>query len=296
MKKATRWAACCCALALVFSLAACQEEPSSDPSNTAEAAAYESEHTQAGQPDDAADAPSEANSGEPDSEEKPNSPAETDSKGQASTGPATTAASGKTLNQAEVLALYRAGVKQTQNLRRVKYSRQLTYGKLWSPGNFDGAQFDLVEDREKAGPIFNGTDTAPKAAGLPALQEAFVESASSQANGSKRVLTIRLKAASGDKSISSGAGGYLDPVNFEQVGSMAKAYGKAMFPLANIKTNAIQTTLSAGTYTVTLAADGKIEKASLSYQQTVKGDMKLSIPSYEIKCDVRFQMTMDYAS
>ena len=126
----------------------------------------------------------------------------------------------------------------------------------------------------------------PAAGEIPTCKEA----------GGKRVLTIRLKAKSGDQGIADGAGGYLDLVNFEQVGSMAKAYGKAMFPLANIKTKSIQTTLSAGTYTVTLATNGKIEKASLTYQQTVKGDMKLSIPSYEIKCDVRFQMTMDYTA
>lgn len=145
-------------------------------------------------------------------------------------------------------------------------------------------------------PIFNGTDTASKAVTLPTLQESLVESATCKEAGGKRVLTIRLKAKSGDQGIADGAGGYLDLVNFEQVGSMAKAYGKAMFPLANIKTKSIQTTLSAGTYTVTLATNGKIEKASLTYQQTVKGDMKLSIPSYEIKCDVRFQMTMDYTA
>ena len=71
-----------------------------------------------------------------------------------------------------MLALYQAGTKKS-SLKRTKYNRQLTYGKLWSPGNFDNAQFDLVEDKEKAAPIFNGTDTASKAVTLPTYRRVW---------------------------------------------------------------------------------------------------------------------------
>ena len=286
MKLFTKILAGCCALAMVFSLAACKDTPADEPDSTGDAAVNLSEATPGetvAQADDMSEtAPEEDSAQTPaDTEEAQSQNGQTPPSTEKNT--AASPNSGKDLSKTEVLALYQAGTKKS-SLKRTKYNRQLTYGKLWSPGNFDNAQFDLVEDKEKAAPIFNGTDTASKAVTLPTLQESLVESATCKEAGGKRVLTIRLKAK------------YLDLVNFEQVGSMAKAYGKAMFPLANIKTKSIQTTLSAGTYTVTLATDGKIEKASLTYQQTVKGDMKLSIPSYEIKCDVRFQMTMDYTA
>lgn len=298
MKLFTKVLAGCCAVALVFSLAACKGTPADEPDSTGDAAVNlsgaQSGETVAQAGNVSETTPEEISVQTPSDPTAPQNPNDPTAPSQAKD---TTVSSniGKDLSKAEVLALYQAGAKKS-GLKRTKYSRQLTYGKLWSPGNFDDAQFDLVEDKEKAAPIFNGTDTAKKAVTLPALQENQVESATSKESGGKRVLTIRLKAKSGDQSITDGAGGYLDLVNFEQVGGMAKAYGKAMFPLANIKTKAIQTTLSAGAYTVTLAADGKVEKASLTYQQSVKGDMKLSIPSYEIKCDVRFQMTMDYSA
>ncbi len=298
MKLLTKILAGCCALAMVFSLAACKDISADEPDSTGDAAVNLSD-VQPGETVAQADDISETVPGE-ESAQTPSNTAEPQSQnGQTAPSSETNAVAspnvGKDLSKAEVLALYQAGAKKS-SLKRTKYSRQLTYGKLWSPGNFDDAQFDLVEDKEKAAPIFNGTDKAQKAVTLPTLQENLVESATCKETGGKRVLTIRLKAKSGDQGITDGAGGYLDLVNFEQVGGMSKAYGKAMFPLANIKTKSIQTTLSAGTYTVTLAADGKIEKASLTYQQTVKGDMKLSIPSYEIKCDVRFQMMMDYSA
>ena len=298
MKLFTKILAGCCALAMVFSLAACKDTPADEPDSTGDAAVNLSEATPGetvAQADDMSEAAPEEDSAQTpaDTEEAQSQNGQTPPSTEKNT--AASPNSGKDLSKTEVLALYQAGTKKS-SLKRTKYNRQLTYGKLWSPGNFDNAQFDLVEDKEKAAPIFNGTDTASKAVTLPTLQESLVESATCKEAGGKRVLTIRLKAKSGDQGIADGAGGYLDLVNFEQVGSMAKAYGKAMFPLANIKTKSIQTTLSAGTYTVTLATDGKIEKASLTYQQTVKGDMKLSIPSYEIKCDVRFQMTMDYTA
>lgn len=292
MKRKTRLIACGCALVLLLSLAACRETPAS----TENSSEYATENTSVEQADPAAESVSAAASDTLPTEDitgasQSGAGDETVPQGQ---NQDSTAASNQPLSRAQVLALYEAGVKQASNLKRVKYSRRLSYGKLWSPGNFDGAEFNLMED-EKALPIFNGTDTAKANASLPALKDSMVESASCRESGGKRILTIKLKSNAGDNSIASGAGGYLDLVDFEQVGDMAKAYGKAMFPLANIKTKAIQTTLSAGTYAVTLAADGKIEKASLTYQQTVKGDMKLSFPSYEIQCDVRFQMSVDYA-
>lgn len=263
MKLFTKILAGCCALAMVFSLAACKDTPADEPDSTGDAAVNLSEATPGetvAQADDMSEtAPEEDSAQTPaDTEEAQSQNGQTPPSTEKNT--AASPNSGKDLSKTEVLALYQAGTKKS-SLKRTKYNRQLTYGKLWSPGNFDNAQFDLVEDKEKAAPIFNGTDTASKAVTLPTLQESLVESATCKEAGGKRVLTIRLKAKSGDQGIADGAGGYLDLVNFEQVGSMAKAYGKAMFPLANIKTKSIQTTLSAGTYTVTLATDGKIEKA-----------------------------------
>lgn len=294
MKQTSKWIAGCCALALLVSLAACKGTPAAEPSDTGSAAAYASDNTNAGQPLDESESLTADETGEPASS------AEASGRPEASTAepdpetPTKPIAPGKALNKAEVLALYQAGVNQTKDLKRVKYSRQLTYGKLWSPGNFDGAAFDLMED-EKAKPIFSATDTATENAAPVALKDSIVESAACNDAGGKRVLTIKLKPSAGGNSIASGAGGYLEPVDFELVKSMAKAYGKAMFPLANISTKSIQSTLSGGTYQVTISADGRIERAALSYRQTVKGDMKLSFPSYEIQCDVRFQMSVEYA-
>ena len=297
MKLFTKILAGCCALAMVFSLAACKDTPADEPDSTGDAAVNLSEATPGetvAQADDMSEtAPEEDSAQTPaDTEEAQSQNGQTPPSTEKNT--AASPNSGKDLSKTEVLALYQAGTKKS-SLKRTKYNRQLTYGKLWSPGNFDNAQFDLVEDKEKAAPIFNGTDTASKAVTLPTTGEF---------GGICDLQGSRRQACADDPPESeirrSGhrrwSGRIPRPRQFRAGWQHGESYGKAMFPLANIKTKSIQTTLSAGTYTVTLATDGKIEKASLTYQQTVKGDMKLSIPSYEIKCDVRFQMTMDYTA
>lgn len=216
MKLFTKILAGCCALAMVFSLAACKDTPADEPDSTGDAAVNLSEATPGetvAQADDMSEtAPEEDSAQTPaDTEEAQSQNGQTPPSTEKNT--AASPNSGKDLSKTEVLALYQAGTKKS-SLKRTKYNRQLTYGKLWSPGNFDNAQFDLVEDKEKAAPIFNGTDTASKAVTLPTLQESLVESATCKEAGGKRVLTIRLKAKSGDQGIADGAGRIPRPRQF----------------------------------------------------------------------------------
>ncbi len=199
MKLFTKILAGCCALAMVFSLAACKDTPADEPDSTGDAAVNLSEATPGetvAQADDMSEtAPEEDSAQTPaDTEEAQSQNGQTPPSTEKNT--AASPNSGKDLSKTEVLALYQAGTKKS-SLKRTKYNRQLTYGKLWSPGNFDNAQFDLVEDKEKAAPIFNGTDTASKAVTLPTLQESLVESATCKEAGGKRVLTIRLNNREG---------------------------------------------------------------------------------------------------
>ena len=185
MKLFTKILAGCCALAMVFSLAACKDTPADEPDSTGDAAVNLSEVTPGetvAQADDMSEtAPEEDSAQTPaDTEEAQSQNGQTPPSTEKNT--AASPNSGKDLSKTEVLALYQAGTKKS-SLKRTKYNRQLTYGKLWSPGNFDNAQFDLVEDKEKAAPIFNGTDTASKAVTLPTLQESLVESATCKEAG-----------------------------------------------------------------------------------------------------------------
>lgn len=185
MKLFTKILAGCCALAMVFSLAACKDTPADEPDSTGDAAVNLSEATPGetvAQADDMSEtAPEEDSAQTPaDTEEAQSQNGQTPPSTEKNT--AASPNSGKDLSKTEVLALYQAGTKKS-SLKRTKYNRQLTYGKLWSPGNFDNAQFDLVEDKEKAAPIFNGTDTASKAVTLPTLQESLVESATCKEAG-----------------------------------------------------------------------------------------------------------------
>ena len=153
MKLFTKILAGCCALAMVFSLAACKDTPADEPDSTGDAAVNLSEATPGetvAQADDMSEtAPEEDSAQTPaDTEEAQSQNGQTPPSTEKNT--AASPNSGKDLSKTEVLALYQAGTKKS-SLKRTKYNRQLTYGKLWSPGNFDNAQFDLRSEERRVG-------------------------------------------------------------------------------------------------------------------------------------------------